>query len=320
MTSAELILRSITAVLTALENGFICFLVVGNKNLRNATNGFVASLAFSDFLNGAVLIPLYLAQPTSEVIGYVVAFILLAGVGSVCAVTYDRYTAIASPFLYRYLTNKNFARITLFIWLGALAMSLVPLCWSNDRLSPAHKVYMFCLCAAVFLPYCVIFTAYLVTFKKLRRHFRCLRDIRTSHASRQITSERKLLRLMCAVTLLFIVCWLPTLYITVVDTIGRWDLIPKELDSVGLFGIQIHSLLNPLIYALKKDDFQDELRSLFYKCRWHSATHRIDPLNLVAMGTATTGNTTNNSPSLIYNHRRIEPSPPTGVDNPGLWI
>ena len=321
MASPEIILRVIMSSLTALENGFICLLVVGNKRLRTPTNGFIASLALSDFLNGALLIPLHLTKPSSEALGYIVAVILLSGVASVSAVTYDRYTAVAKPFLYRHLVRKNFIRIIVAIWAGTLIVALLPLLWKNNPALTIHTVYMFFLCAAVILPYCVIVAAYYVTFKELKKHFKCLRDIRaqrlTNDMSCQVTSEKKVVWLMCAVAVLFILCWIPTLYITMAHTLQRVDLIPQVLDSIALFGIQLLSLLNPLLYVSKKDDFHSEVRSLFYKCTISSGNHRIDPVNLT--------NFTRPAHNVASLHQSVQDhdvsrSPSIGERNLGFWL
>ena len=98
------------SVLIVVSNVSVYALVCFNKRLRTYTNWFTLSLAVSDILAGAVLMPLTLFKPESVVVTYLSHLILLWGVVNICALTYDRFVAAMMPLQYPCRIPKIFKR------------------------------------------------------------------------------------------------------------------------------------------------------------------------------------------------------------------
>ena len=104
---------------TVISNCTICFLVVHLKALTTVLNVLLANLAFVEFLNSSVNVPLYMVYDlgnkkslvTSAIAWWIVSlavlFILLS-LGSMLILVVDRYFAIAHTL--KYYTWKSLRR------------------------------------------------------------------------------------------------------------------------------------------------------------------------------------------------------------------
>ena len=87
---------------------------------------------------------------------------------------------------------------------------------------------------------------------------------RTKNDKRRTSSDVQVAKVFCIISVAFILCWLPIIYITTAGTIlNRLDIIPQALVTVSFFTIAISSLVNPLIYAFLKPDFKLAIRTIF---------------------------------------------------------
>jgi len=283
--SWSLVILSCTSVFIVAANAIVCVFVLTNVRLRTYTNGFLVSLAVSDILTGGLLFPVHLSGPDSAVAsveGYLIAFVLLSGIGNICLVTWDRYIAVAKPFDYKKILKSHFTKLIIVTWAVALVISLLPLTWQTDANVIIHKVYLFCLMGFfVLIPYAGVFRAYYQIGQHLKKHRRKIRNhSTTSVSSRKMKSEAKVTKVFLAIVIIFVLSWLPIIYMTTVASLNRPDLAPVTLQKVSLLTVALSSLANPLLYAFMKDDFRGE----FKKFR-----HRRSPVsaNAIEMKTST---------------------------------
>eukprot|EP00062_Callorhinchus_milii_P022882 gi/632981139/ref/XP_007907425.1/ PREDICTED: D(1) dopamine receptor-like [Callorhinchus milii] len=137
-------LLSLLILSTFLGNTLVCAAVIKFRHLRSkVTNFFVVSLAISDLLVAALVMPW---KAITEVAGYWpfgdfcevwVAFDIMCSTASIlnlCVISMDRYWAIASPFRYeRKMTQRvAFMMIGLAWWLSIL-ISFIPVQLSWHR-------------------------------------------------------------------------------------------------------------------------------------------------------------------------------------------
>jgi len=251
------------SLLIVAANIVVCVFVLNNARLRTYTNGFIVSLAVSDILTGGVLYPIHLSGPDSAAAaseGYVIAFVLLSGVGNICLVTWDRYVAVAKPFQYRKIVKSHFVKLIIITWVTSLVIAILPLTWQTNPDVVIHKVYLFCLMGFfVVIPYAAVFYAYYKIGQQLKRHHQKIRNrSANSLSSRRVKSEAKVAKVFLAVVIIFVLSWLPIIYMTTVGIVSRPDLSPVALQTVSLFTVALSSLANPLLYAFMKEDFRRE--------------------------------------------------------------
>lgn len=255
----------VASVLVSLTNAAIIVMIIFIKDLRTFTNYFVLSLAVSDLLTGAVLIPLNLIPYT--IVNDVCTFnILISGSMNLCAVTWDRYVAVNEPFQYKNKLKLYHKKILAAIWLTVIFFTLIPLAWKLDKTLFIHKCFIvFTLIAFVLAPCVFIIVAYVRIWLRLRSHAveMARMDITSEQreGARRASLEGKAVKVFLVVVVVFLVSWLPVIYMTVVFSIvGRPDLVPQDLPVISLFTLAGSSLVNPILYAIMKKDFHEKLR------------------------------------------------------------
>lgn len=269
-------------VLIVVTNSCVCLLVYSYTSLRTYTNGIVVSLAVSDILTGAVVLPLYIAAPTFAGTGYFVSAIMLTGVANVCAVTLDRYLAIKKPFVYHTVMERHFWKLIASSWALPIAISIIPLSFNSENVFLANSIYLFLLQGlGVIVPYIFVFVAYYQIFQQARTIVKRIRresslswravDKRTER-KRDVDSEAKVAKMFSVIAISFILSWMPVIYLTSVGAaVEDQELLrllsPEWLTVPSLFTIALGSMINPVIYSFFKPDFRRILKKLLRKCK-----------------------------------------------------
>ena len=269
-------------VLIVVTNSCVCLLVYSYTSLRTYTNGIVVSLAVSDILTGALVLPLYIAAPTFDGTGYFVSAIMLTGVANVCAVTLDRYLAIKKPFVYHTVMERHFWKLIASSWTLPIAISIIPLSFNSENVFLANSIYLFLLQGlGVIVPYIFVFVAYYQIFQQARTIVKRIRresslswravDKRTER-KRDVDSEAKVAKMFSVIAISFILSWMPVIYLTsvgaAVEDQGLLKLLsPEWLTVPSLFTIALGSMVNPVIYSFFKPDFRRILKKLLRKCK-----------------------------------------------------
>ena len=268
----------ILGVLITLENLLVCFLVYRFRKLRTFTNGFVVSLALSDVLFGAVLIPVNISDERNPVNGYLISFILFANVTNLFAVTLDRYLAVMNSLRYSYTMTKHFIKILVTAWILPVPLCLLPLLWEEG--STAHTAYLFFIVIGVIVPYIFILFAYIKIFREVARQVESLAKLakyenseETAREGKRVSSEARVARVFAIIAGIFVISWMPVFYMTAADALQKEELIPQELSLVGWYTMTAGSLANAAVYAFFKGDFRMAFLRLFHcrteTFRWH---------------------------------------------------
>lgn len=276
---SEAIPLGILGVLITLENLLVCFLVYRFRKLRTFTNGFVVSLALSDVLFGAVLIPVNIRDQFNAVNGYLISFILFANVTNLFAVTLDRYLAVMNSLRYSYTMTKNFVKILVMAWILPAPLCLLPLLWQTG--STAETIYLFFIVIGVILPYIFILFAYIKIFREVARQVQNLAKLakyeNPSEAAREgkrVTSEARVARVFAIIAGIFVISWMPVFYMTAAAALKKEELIPDELSIISWYTMTAGSLANAAVYAFFKGDFRNAFLHLFH-CRNSSVRRRF---------------------------------------------
>lgn len=285
---SETIPLSILGVLITLENLLVCFLVYRCRKLRTFTNGFVVSLALSDVLFGAVLIPVNVTDQNNPVNGYLISFILFANVTNLFAVTLDRYLAVMNSLRYSYTMTKNFAKIILTAWILPIPLTLLPLAWNTG--STAQTIYLFFIVIGVMVPYIFILFAYIKIFREVARQVKNLARLSTyenqlqaTKEGKRVTGEARVARVFAIIAGIFVISWMPVFYMTAAEALDRLEFIPPVLPIVSWYTMTAGSLANAAVYAFFKGDFRNAFLRLFH-C--HTFNFRRHPSDEAITGTS----------------------------------
>lgn len=127
---------AILMVIILIGNIGLILVILTSHHLKTITNAFIISLAVSDLLVGAIVIPINFFVPTAMFQGYTTCMyaacftivVALSSITNIFAVTIDRYIAISQPLHYSLrMTLRVACGIVFFTWLYAGVLGLLPL-------------------------------------------------------------------------------------------------------------------------------------------------------------------------------------------------
>lgn len=287
---------SILILLTVSGNILVCLAVYATRRLRNVTNCFIVSLAVTDFLLGALVLPFStLYQVTGDwPLGahfcniYISLDVMLctASILNLFAISLDRYFAVTAPLRYPMLVLPwRVGAILVTIWLVSVGVSFVPihLGWNTHDLSvqniregdPArdcrfelNPTYAIVDAFSTFyLPLLAMCWSYHRVFRIARMQAKRIISTRRGSTSSQGVAILTLREHKATVTLAvvlgaFVVCWFPYFTFFTIMGIRNEENPPQTAQSVVLWLGYANSALNPVLYAMLNKDFRSAYAKL----------------------------------------------------------
>lgn len=158
-----------------------------------------------------------------------------------------------------------------------MVVSLLPLIWKADPNTTVHTVYLLCLLVlGILLPYTLIIIAYVRIFREVIKQVRklvklcvqCDEGSRTNRdaamkETKRMATEAKVAKVFAVVTGIFVIGWMPLVYMTSVQAMHKLELIPASLPTIAWYTLCVSALVNAPIYAYFKSDFRRSLRKIF---------------------------------------------------------
>ncbi|XP_078093155.1 adenosine receptor A2b-like [Mustelus asterias] len=143
----------------------------------------------------------------------------------------------------------------------------VGLCSFHHVISSNYMVYVIFFCCTL-LPLSVMFGIYTDSFRVVRQYFN---NQQFRSAKRSEIQTAKTLFLMVG---LFCLCWLPLNVVNSLVFFCPACSLPSWLANLVVALSHLNSLINPMVYALRKKDFGSALRGVFVHhvlcaARWH---------------------------------------------------
>ncbi|XP_007259914.3 trace amine-associated receptor 13c-like [Astyanax mexicanus] len=263
-------------LLTVFGNLLIIISVCHFKQLHTPTNMLILSLAVSDFLVGALVMPTALAWmiescwifDTCYCLIYILTsyFLTTTSIFNVALISADRYFALSNPFLYTDTVSvSTMCIVVLCNWVMLLFYN-ISLQYFNGHFKNLDMCPGVCfllldeiwslvdfLLTFVF-PCAVIIILYGLVFVLVRKHATAIRDLKVhtrDHTSANTTdsmkSERKAAKVLGILVSVFLACLLPYFMYTVL--VNAVDIKVGSFQTV-LMLVYLNSAFNPVIYAL----------------------------------------------------------------------
>ncbi|XP_053497689.1 trace amine-associated receptor 13c-like [Ictalurus furcatus] len=263
-------------LLTVCGNMLVIISVLHFKQLHTPTNMLVFSLAVSDFLIGALLMPSMLMWTIEScwIFGrdFCISFWLIGGfltilsIYNIALIAVDRYLALSNPFLYM---NRVSVRITgiviVCVWCVVLAyISALLYCngnFTNTVMCPGECLLylnevssVIDLIFSFIFPLSVIIILYTRLFVIAKKHATAIRELNnhTRPKTQKITShsmksERKAAKVLGILVSVFLMCLLPYFIYSLLG-----DVIEVQSETFQKLAIVLYlnSTINPVIYAL----------------------------------------------------------------------
>ncbi|KAL9976305.1 hypothetical protein ACROYT_G013589 [Oculina patagonica] len=271
---------AVLGFVSTLLNIIVCLIVMIEKRLWTITNAFVVSLSVADLLVAAALIPIFIYENFSlthePITGYVIAFLLLASIFNIGAVTYERYVALTRPLGYRVTMNATRVAVIISLcWAVPFCIAILPLAWNADPTTKYHRIYMIVtVFGFVLLPCLAMIWIYVRLLRVVRRFI--LRNRRRStwgnRTGERAGNEDKAVIVFAMIFGMFLLSWMPLIYINICEIFNQLHLITAPVLYASFYTLLFNTIMDPLIYAFLKKDFSDSL-----KRRWKKKRNSSDP-------------------------------------------
>ena len=189
------------------------------------------------------------------------------------AIAVDRFYAITRP-LRRSLISRNLKKVILILWMWCIASSLsvfvsVQLgtvnesfyCETKLELHKGAELNTFSMISNIFLPLLIIIILYTIICIKLRsRKVPGEGGSQNQRQAEALETARKVTRMMIAVVILFLLCWLPFFISMVLWLFGFVN--PTKVLFPVLLTVAYNGL-NPYVYFTFSENFRDAFKRLF---------------------------------------------------------
>ena len=286
-STGEQILRDAFIVILmfciVVGNTLIIAAYIKNFRLRTSANVFIVGLALSDWLVGAIAVPLYIVTLKTEssnalLIRFYMSLDIFGGTASVfhlVSVTVERYIAISKPFLHQRLSLNFYYFVLGVVWVLSLFLSCL-----DFTLTPSvsGKYPFYVLLTVFFLALFIISLLNTLIFKIARSLARNTvepapavnQDRTAASLRRNLRRERRTaltLAMFCGV---FFVTWIPhVIGVLVFKFCFPCGLSPVDLGRIGAFVKCMqysNSALNPFLFAFRDAEIYKTIASLVNGC------------------------------------------------------
>jgi len=252
-----------------------------NHRLRKRTTYLIINLTVADLLVGAVTEPmdLYYPQYDPNFSWQDFTVIILYNIFPVSSLTnlsliaLERLHATLRPFRHCLIDKWAYFEIAICSWLVALFVSSVMAVFNLYK--PVANVYVWG--SAIVLALLILTISYVIIIVKVKsnspQHFG------------SVASDRKLSVTLFIVTVVSILTILPYSVYAVLIPVGLWYHLSRtaqfNITYVCFVLYYASSLVNPLIYAIRMQEFRNALKKLIWKKS--PETSRVRPIELHAM-------------------------------------
>ncbi|XP_058249245.1 trace amine-associated receptor 13c-like [Hemibagrus wyckioides] len=263
-------------LLTVCGNLLVIISVLHFKQLHTPTNMLVLSLAVSDFLIGALLMPSMFIWTIEScwVFGndFCVIFLLIGGVlmsssiYNVVLIAIDRYVALSNPFLYTNTVTRRRMCIVIYSNWSVCLVYVITVFYFNGNfmnflMCPGECFYflnevwsVIDLIYSCIFPLSVIIILYTRVFVIAKKHATAIRELNnhTRPKTQKITShsmksERKAAKVLGILVSVFLVSLLPYF---IYSFFGDVIKLQTETFQKLIIVTYLNSTINPVIYAL----------------------------------------------------------------------
>ena len=271
-------------VFAVTGNALVIWLVTTKRRLRTTANFFIVSLAIADFCVGLFLFPAlftckrwptYCTAYHRRVILAHLGFFVHASTANLCAMTADRYIAVALPLRYiAFMTPQRSIRMIASAWVSpAVAwITYTVLVHYRDGSTSVVLVNIAMKCLFQILPTVLVSTATIHMLIIVRRHKKeisslladlrfnnCAPEKRPSHVRR--SPEASSTKVVGVVVLTFVLCYSVENYFSFCKN------CPTILVDAVLLFLVLNAAANPLAYAFLKKDIKREVQTVLRSAR-----------------------------------------------------
>ncbi|XP_021515483.1 neuropeptide FF receptor 2 [Meriones unguiculatus] len=294
--------------LCMVGNTVVCLIVIRNRHMHTVTNFFILNLAVSDLLVGIFCMPVTLldniiagwpfGSSMCKISGLVQGISVAASVFTLVAIAVDRFRCVVYPFKPKLTTKMAFVTIVIVWGLAITIMtpsavmlhvqeekhyrvrlsyhnktSAVYWCredWPNEEM---RRIYTTLLFVTIYLaPLSLIVVMYARIGASLCKTSAPCKSEQRPEQQRVSKKKQKVIKMLLAVALLFIISWLPLWTLMMLSDYA--DLPPNRLRIINIYIYPFahwlafcNSSVNPIIYGFFNENFRNGFQDAFQICQ-----------------------------------------------------
>nr|XP_023020824.1 G-protein coupled receptor moody-like isoform X2 [Leptinotarsa decemlineata] len=288
MLTAAGVLTIIIMVVGVLGNSLTIVALLRHSKLRTVAAAFIASLCISDLMLCFLVLPFSASQFLhgtwihGPMLCTMVPILRYGSVGvsllSITAISINRYILIAWPHLYQTVYTKFKVAIYIgLIWAFSYSIQIPTMLgiWGTygmdeklgtcsiepDEYGHSSKQFLFVMgtalpCIAIIICYAKIFWIVKQSHKKLQQN---------STGNKFKRSEMKITKMVLAIFICFIICYLPITIVKVSDK----EVHHAPLHTISYLLIYLSSCVNPLVYVTMNRQYRMAYLDTL-KCKYNS--------------------------------------------------
>lgn len=293
LTILEASLMIALNIVSLLGNTLVCIAVYRNTRLRTTTNIYILALAISDLLSAIFVMPFAAGVlisgrwPFGETLCQILAFfgpyVMYVSPVTMGFTAVNRYVRICkSNEQYKRFFSTRRSRISLAsAWFliacyilimrltGLQGFSFVPgyAACLNIHLNNLAKIIHYVVVAGLFfiLPLILTIFSYRKVLIKIQEHntvsARTLQN-QNGNITGVSAHEIRISRSLFVVVFAFMLCWIPLWVITILTRVNAIDAMPRNIQLLCTFFMNLSNTINPFIYAGMNPLFRREFRRI----------------------------------------------------------
>ncbi|XP_071387896.1 trace amine-associated receptor 1-like [Centroberyx affinis] len=277
------ILLGSLSVITTCGNLLVIISIIYFKQLHTPTNYLILSLAVSDLLVGALVLPFsmalsvsscwYLADVICQVGRSLDTSLTTSSILNLCFISTDRYYAVCQPLRYRAKINVHVAMIMILVSWGVSVLggiSIIFMGFSQGKCEGRCFIFhipissiMGCI-FSFYLPGIVMLSIYLKIFLVAQRQALSIQNTNCQSIKSGASvskMERKATKTLAIVMGVFLICWTPFFLCVTFQPLSN-DSIPVPVIETLSWLAMSNSMLNPFVYAFFYSWFRAAFRMI----------------------------------------------------------
>uniref|UniRef100_A0A914CNB4 G-protein coupled receptors family 1 profile domain-containing protein n=1 Tax=Acrobeloides nanus TaxID=290746 RepID=A0A914CNB4_9BILA len=279
------------ALFISFSNLLVIWVFVKVRRIRSPTNTYIFSLALTDFLTGAIGIPVTVYSVVSRAphaflpclaLHIILCMFCTISLFHLLAIAIDKYLSICCHcgLLHQRSKHGRARFLIVLAWVFGSGIACLPLfdafgfasstsgnfigeCHFTVVMDYRYLVYVIFF-GTIIIPSLIIIFCYVSIFHKIKleeRHVKCL--LRVAERQKRIMKRRKLLRIMIILVTTYAVTWYPLYIINTIDLFFPEYHSTAAITLAAVVLSHVSCAVNPLIYAYGVPGFQHALRQFF---------------------------------------------------------
>ena len=277
-------------IASLLGNILVCLSVYRNNRLRTTTNLYIIALAVSDLIAATLVMPPAtgvlitgrwpFGETACQIHAYFSLFAVYVSPVTMGLTALNRYTRICkSDQQYNLFFSKKKSRIFLgSAWTFVALYILIPrvtglqdfhfvpsyaACLNRHLSNFGKMVHYFVVLGLFFvLPLAVTIFSYRKVLKKIQEHNTGTAQSLRINNETVTSNEIRLSKSLFVVVFAFMLCWVPAWFITILTRLVFGNKMPRNVQLLCTFFLNISNAINPFIYAGMNPVFRREFRKL----------------------------------------------------------